>query len=309
MAAMVHPGSDARHLLDAFQNLLCAQRWFSVAPDRQLPHLLQASRARQVDVTNQLSAQVLEALGMLLEGIEHAAEREGEAWLRDVLAGEGADGNLLYESLLTVLLRLVFVLYAEDKGLLPVASETYARNYSVHGLFAQLQEDQALHPDTMNRRFGAWPRLLALFRAIHGGARHADFVIPARHGEVFDPRRFPFLESADGHVPAIDDGTLCRVLEELVILDGQRLSYKALDVEQLGSVYEGLIGFRVERLTGPAVCLRGNRVWVSVADLLAVKPDRRAALLEDDLGVDRAVVKKLAAGLQMAPQPPPIRNM
>jgi hypothetical protein len=301
LADMVGAGGDARHIVDAFKNLLGAQRFFAVAADRQLPALLRASRERQADVTKALSGQVLDALGILVAGMERAAERGDGVWLDELLARARADGdNTLYEGLLTVLLRLVFCLYAEDKGLLPIDSAIYENDYSVHALFNQLQEDHATHPDTMDRRFGAWDRLLSLFRAIHGGATHGDLDIPARHGEVFDPRRFPFLENAGGRVPAIDDETVYKVLEELIILEGQRLSYRALDVEQLGSVYEGLMGFRVERLGGPAVCLRGNRVWVVAREVLARAAPERASYLEDDVGVERGVLKKIAAEVKAA---------
>jgi hypothetical protein len=204
LADMVGAGSDARQIVDAFKNLLGAPRFFAVAPDRQLPALLRASRERQAYVTKALAGQVLDALGILVAGLERAAERGDGVWLDQLLARAKAEGdNTLYEGLLTVLLRLVFCLYAEDKGLLPIESAIYENDYSVHALFNQLQEDHATHPDTMDRRFGAWARLLSLFRAIHGGATHGDLDVPARHGEVFDPRRFPFLEDAGGRVPAI----------------------------------------------------------------------------------------------------------
>ena len=300
---MTRPGTEARHLLDAFRNLLGAPRFFSVSPDRQLPALLQSSRSRQADVTKALAGQVLDAIGLLVAGVERASERQGGGWLDEILArghAEGGTSNELYEGLLTVLLRLVFCLYAEDKGLLPVENKTYETYYSVHSLFEQLREDDVTHPDTMDRRYGAWPRLLALFRAIHQGAAHGGLAIPARHGDVFDPRRFPFLEDAGGHVPPVDDETVFGVLRELIMLEGQRLSYRALDVEQLGSVYEGLMGFRVERLGGAAVCLRGNRVWVTAKEVVSRKGNERGAYLEDDVGVERSVLKKIGAEVKAA---------
>lgn len=300
---MTRAGTEARHLLDAFYNLLGAPRFFAVAPDRQLPALLQASRSRQADVTKALAGQVLDAIGILVAGVERASERHGGEWLDGILAGSQAEpitSNELYEGLLTVLLRLVFCLYAEDKGLLPLENRIYEPYYSARALFDQLREDDVAHPDTMNRRFGAWSRLLALFRAIHGGAAHGELVIPARHGDVFDPQRFRFLEDAGGRVPAIDDETVFGVLRELIMLEGQRLSYRALDVEQLGSVYEGLMGFRVERLGGAAVCLRGNRVWVTAREVVGRKVNERLAYLEDDVGVERSVLKKIAAAVKDA---------
>src|SRR5690606_9442920 len=104
------------------------------------------------------------------------------------------------------------------------------------------------YPDSMSRRYGAWPRLLALFRAVFLGCEHGDLKMPARRGELFDPHRYPFLEGwgpagsapirmaenrAQVAVPGVDDETVFRVLQKLLILEGQRLSYRALDVEQI----------------------------------------------------------------------------
>ncbi len=72
-------------------------------------------------------------------------------------------------ALLTVILRLVFLLYAEDRDLLP-DSETFVRHYSLAGLHERLREDATLHSDTMNQRYGAWAQLLVLFRLFHADA-------------------------------------------------------------------------------------------------------------------------------------------
>ena len=46
----------------------------------------------------------------------------------------------------------------------------------------------------MDQRFGAWAQLLTLFSLIYDGGRHGDIQLPARHGYLFDPGRYPFLE-------------------------------------------------------------------------------------------------------------------
>ena len=101
-----------------------------------------------------------------------------------------------YEGLLTVLMRLVFVLYAEDRELVPSADNEqaktiYEQGYAVRRLFADLEADAALYPDTMADRYGAWGRLLGLFQLIHDGAG-PDFM-HQRRGKLFDPETFPFL--------------------------------------------------------------------------------------------------------------------
>jgi hypothetical protein len=153
----------------------------------------------------------------------------------------------VYGGLLSTLMRLVFVLYAEDRGLMP-KGDVYQKHYAVSGLFNRLREDQARYPDTMDARYGAWAQLLALFRLIHDGGGHGDLHFPARHGRLFDPDSYPFLEGRPlgshrsmGDLvdpPRVSDGIVFRVLQNLLMLDGERLSYRALDVEQIGSVYK-----------------------------------------------------------------------
>ena len=105
----------------------------------------------------------------------------------------------------------------------------------------------------MNQRYGAWAHLLVLFRLFHDGAAAGGLRLPQRHGVLFDPDRFPFLEGRGGagarqlhdriEPPLVPDGTVYRALDKLLLLDGQRISYRALDVEQIGSVYETMMGF------------------------------------------------------------------
>ncbi|MCC6876490.1 MAG: N-6 DNA methylase, partial [Sandaracinaceae bacterium] len=327
---------DGRPILDALVMLLSTFRFYAAGPERTLPALLAASRKRQADVTNDLAEQVLDAVQILLRGFELAAERDGSFLLREAVQRED---DHVYGGLLTVLLRLVFVLYAEDWSLLPVQSRVWAQHYSVLGLFEQLQADHGAHPDSMSRRFGAWSRLIALFRAIYLGLDHTvlgangerdveqSISMPPRRGHLFDPERFPFLEGwpeggaapikdpearAAVRVPSIDDATVFAVLHRLVLYrpegadHGQRLSYRALDVEQLGSVYEGLMGYHVEPLAHDAVALKvknkrsAARAWVDVDALLAEAPARRVSWLQDALGFDKATAKKVADSIKGA---------
>ena len=138
--------------------------------------------------------------------------------------------------------------------------ETFLRLLLPRGTaFERLREDAALFPDTIDQRYGAWAQLLVLFRMVFDGAEADVMRLPRRHGVLFDPDRFPFLEgrtlaaaALQAHGERIEaharvpDGTVYRALEKLLVLDGERISYRALDVEQIGSVYETMIGFRLQ---------------------------------------------------------------
>src|SRR5690606_9939648 len=129
-------------------------------------------RRRQADVTSDLAAQVFSAVERLVEGFEHADARRGEGapeWLRAALAQEG---DHLYQGVLSVVLRLVFLLYAEDQGMLPVDHPLYAQHMSVLGLYERLAADAGQHPESMQHRFGGYAALIALFRSVFLGVDH-----------------------------------------------------------------------------------------------------------------------------------------
>lgn len=251
-----------RPILDAFIMLLHIQRFFGVAPERTLPAILRSSRTRQADITTTLAAQVHTAANTLLQGFVAAADRTGWTLLDEAMRRkDDGEPDHIYNGILTVLLRLVFLLYAEDRALVPVDHPVYQKSLSITGLFDELQTDAGSFPDTMDRRFGAWPRLLACFRAVFLGAQFPGFSMPPRRGRLFDPHLYPFLEGwlglaapiklaedrAQTQTPPIDDKTVYEVLHNLLILDGQRLSYQELGVEQIGSVYENMMGYHVVR--------------------------------------------------------------
>lgn len=160
-------GPEGRPLLAALDLLLHARRAYTAAPEHTLEGLLAESRRRQADVTEELARQVFEAVEILLAGFEAAAARDGAGdgldWLRPALE---AEGDHFYQGVLSVVLRLVFLLYAEDQSLLPVESRLYTEHLGLDGLYARLSHDAGAHPESMHHRFGAYGRLLALFRAV-----------------------------------------------------------------------------------------------------------------------------------------------
>ncbi len=288
IAAMAEVGG--RPILAALHMLLCAERLFTLPRGRRLPALLVESRKYQNEVSNRLSEQVLRALGELLRGFGAADDiAKGE------LLGETAreDPQHIYGGLITTMMRLVFLLYAEERELMS-QDQVYVQHYGVSGLFEQLRADAGMYPDTMDQRFGAWARLLSLFRLVFDGGAHGSMRLPARTGQLFNPDTYPFLEGRPYRVtrvlgeriepPRVSDGVVYRVLEDLLLLAGERLSYRSLDVEQIGSVYEGIMGFEIERAFGPSIALRPQHVVVNLRELLDAKPKQRAKLLDIGAG-------------------------
>jgi N-6 DNA Methylase len=278
---------SGRNILGALQMLLGRERLFDVPTDRRLPALLKESRKYQNEVSTRLADQVLDALWELLRGFQVANESTGEKILGQLAQD---DPQHIYGGLITVLMRMVFLLYAEDRGLMPQDS-VYEQNYAVKGLFERLREDAANHPDTMDQRYGAWAWLLSLFRLVYEGGKHAGLSLPVRKGELFDPNSYPFLEGRDKDskyvsgqqitTPRVPDGTVFAILSKLLILEGERLSYRTLDVEQIGSVYESIMGFTIEQAIAPSIAVAPKNVVVSLTSLLAKKPEDRAKYLKE----------------------------
>jgi hypothetical protein len=281
--------THGRPMAGALPALLGVERVTDLLPAAQrLPALLEESRKYQNDVSTALAGQVLEALWELVRGFQFANDASGRQLLAHTLREAPHE---VYGGLLTTLMRLVFILYAEDRGLMP-AGDVYQRHYSVAGLFERLREDEARYPDTMDARYGAWPQLLALFRLIHDGGGHGALKFTARLGRLFDPDVYPFLEGRPHGArrvkgervdpPRVADGVVYRVLKNLLILDGERLSYRALDVEQIGSVYEAMMGFALEEARGPSIAVAPKHIVVNIADLLERAGADRAKWLRDE---------------------------
>ena len=303
-----------RPILDAMIMLLCANQWFGVSDENALPALLRRSREYQGTVTKDLAEQVFSGLEVLLKGFQTAAERDKSGLLSEALE---RDRDHLYRGLLTVMLRLVFILYAEDRGLLPVDHPLYAQRMSLLGLFERLQRDQGNFPDSMNNRFGAWGHIISLSRTIYLGAEHGDFRIPPRQGDLFDPHGYPFLEGwtgsnapivsqtarAEVKVPTVDDGAVFVLLRSLLIFQGQRLSYRTLDVEQIGSVYESLMGYHVCACESPAVAIKINgkrgaaKFWLEPKAVLERPAGQRVKWLQNECGFDKPVATKIKKAL------------
>lgn len=283
-----------RPLVGALDMLLSGRRLLTGPTSSRLPALLSKSRDYQSQVSTALAGQVLEALYELLRGFQAADAATGGELLREVLE---RDPDAVYAGLLTVLMRLVFLLYAEDKGLMP-ATSLYVQNYGVHGLFERLRADQERYPDTMEQRYGGWAQLVALFGAVHAGCRHPELAMPPRQGHLFDPERYPFLTGAtlaEPQLPRLSDGCLEKVLRNLLILNGERLSYRTLDVEEIGSVYQTIMGFALQRVTGTSIAIVGKRkhksevaapVVIDLDALLTVPAKDRGKWLKEATGHD-----------------------
>ena len=273
-----------------------------MAADNTLLALLRESASDQQEVTDQLGYQVREAVEVLVQSFD-ALHQESQG-----TALKGLEPATVYDAALTIMMRLVFLFSAEERGLLYLGKPLYDDNYAVSTLQEQLQEVADRYgEEVLERRYDAWSRLLASFRAVHGGIQHQDLLMEAYGGSLFDPDRYPFLEGrAHGsqwrNTPAeplaVNNRVVLHLLNSLQrlrtksgsVTETRRVSFRALGVEQIGHVYEGLLDHTAVRATEVVLGIRGTRkkepeiALSTLEDLLRQGENKLLDFLKEETG-------------------------
>ena len=269
---------------DAFCELLSVRRLVGGTTAQRLPRLFEDSVLAAEEVTEALGTQVRSAVELIVSALSDAlldaAEREAPASRESAgstepgndMGGETGNGPLgaepreVYEAVVTVMMRCVFLLFAEERGLLP-ADTLYTGGYGLATVLDALEaraRDEG--EESMDGTSLTWHRLLATSRALHGGVNTEDMRIPAYGGSLFAPERFPFLTATDASgtlLLTVSDRVMLHVLRSLQTarLKGQearRLSFRDIDVEQIGYIYEGLLGYTCTRAEETVLGLLGK---------------------------------------------------
>jgi len=158
---------------------------------------------------------------------------------------QNIDENVLtqiYDNTLILLYRLLFILYAEDRNLLPITNEAY-KNYS----FTKIRDEVANKIDkeeVLSETSSLfWDKIKNLFKIINIGDRNLG--IPPYNGGLFNENKHPFLNKYSVPdkfiVPAID-----KLSRDYTFFPYKRINYRDLSVRQLGSIYEGLLEFKLK---------------------------------------------------------------
>jgi hypothetical protein len=234
-----------------------------------LDRLLLGSEEYAKELGESLKGRVFtEVFPVLAEGFIANMRQHGTTDLDDIALAK------VFQGTLTLLYRLLFLLYAESRDLLPVHAPEY-REASLQRLKDEVKEkagtiseaNSEAADSAQERRtrvdkafsaseFGLWRRLKIIFGIIDQGSE--KFNVPRYNGGLFlamrdkddhspEAEAARFLEKeqiADRHLALALD-LLARDLDRksnaLVSID-----YKSLGVRQLGSIYEGLLEFRLQ---------------------------------------------------------------
>jgi len=150
--------------------------------------------------------------------------------------------NTIYDSSLILLYRLIFILYAEARELLPVRENAqYRDDYSLHAV----KRDTARALDSGRRLLAdsalVWPRLEQLFDTINRG--NPPLSVATFNGGLFDPTRHEFLLRCK-----VGDSHLQRAIDKLARVERAFVDYRDLSVQHMGTIYEGLLEHRLRSL-------------------------------------------------------------
>lgn len=249
---------------------------------------IQDSRKGQAELSQVLGERVRLAVELLIRAQAGALDA-----VRD-----SVEARDLYVAACRVIMRLVVVMFAEARDLLPRDNASYHHSYGLEGLRTIL--DRIGDPARRRHMVGAWPRLLALFRLIHGGSFHPDLLVPTYGGELFAPgdpnavnglsRALAALESAED----VSDQTVSEILDLLCrtrvrMRQGRQntwvtapVDFSDLSSEYIGILYEGLLDFELHRVSDdPMLFLNlGSQPVLPLSRLEALDDNALKALVE-----------------------------
>ncbi|MGE3885858.1 MAG: N-6 DNA methylase [Vicinamibacterales bacterium] len=196
----------------------------------ELARVAAASDQHGVDVCTALGGGVLDALGRLVAVLDRSAARSRQADPR-------SDARI-FEQSLTVVFRLLFLLFAEARGLVPTWHRVYRQAYSMEALCRRVLED--------DRARGVWATMQAMSRLAHAGCQADDLRVTAFNGRLFAPARTPLAERR-----RVPDEAAAGALQSLATAPSkagrQRIAFHDLGVEQLGAVYERVLEYEPVR--------------------------------------------------------------
>ena len=237
---------------NAFVELLSIRRLLRGKAEERLPALFEASVLAAEVITVALGVQVRRAVELLVTAFSEAGRAARAKGEPDPLPEDAA---LVYDAAVTVMMRVVFLLFAQERSLLP-DSELFRSGYGLTGVLDDLEERvQVEGEESLDATSLTWHRLLATSGALARGVAFEDLRLPAYGGSLFDPDRFPFLSATTERGTlrvTVSDRVMLHVLRAVQVArargqEARRISFRDIDVEQIGYIYEGLLGYTARR--------------------------------------------------------------
>jgi type I restriction-modification system DNA methylase subunit len=232
---------------------------------RFLDGVYQGSLEYAQAVGDDLKENVYKALRLLAEGFLHT---------RDNRLDPDRDLEEIHANSLVFLYRLLFINYAEDRGLLPRDNALYRDSYSLVAMEREIASKAQRRESIAPLQATYWGKLKTLFDLINQGSAALGIdpetmEVPPYNGGLFDPQKHPFVEKHK-----VEDRWLAHVIDLLGRSQAEGVGrgfvdYSNLDVRHLGSIYEGLLEYklRVADEEMAAVKRRGREQWIPAGEV------------------------------------------
>lgn len=230
-----------------------------------LDRVREGSIAYAKQIGDDLQDNIYRAMGVLAEG-----------FLKEPSNGldiSGLDTKDIQDNSLRFLYRLLFIFYAESRGLLDVSNAHY-KQLSLHKLKTEIADRLDNREKYLKVKFGLWTHLSDLFRLINDGSESqgidsSEFYIPPYNGGLFDPDKNPFLAEKQ-----VGDFYLARAIDLLSRSSSGEsgkgfVDYSSLEIRHLGSIYEGILEYRLKIAEEDMATIKekGREIWVPKAQL------------------------------------------
>jgi hypothetical protein len=166
----------------------------------------------------------------------------------------------IYTNSLIVLYRLLFVAFAEARGLLPLRTNTqYRTHYSLYRRMREAAGRRESAQPLLTTTTAGWTQLRDLFRMIDEGS--PPLSIGTFNGGLFDEAKHPFL--VNHHV---GDAHLDAAIDLLGRVAGEYVDYRDLATRHLGTIYEGLLEFHLTPLVDVEISDQGDVFTVALVN-------------------------------------------
>ncbi len=228
-----------------------------------LDEVLKGSADYAKDIGDDLKENVYKAMKKVAEGFF--------SWSQNGLDIQSeAARETVQKCTMLLLYRFLFLLYAEGKGLLDLKKPHYL-SYSFYRLKNQVKEKQdgPLEQRYLGAGTALWSHLKDLFRLINQGSESFGIDknvlnVPAYNGGLFDPQKNQELEKW-----VIGDSSLADAIDLLSrskVNGGRKdfVDYSTLEIRHIGSIYEGLLEYKLRVADEDMVVNRGG--WVNLDD-------------------------------------------
>ena len=259
---------DFRNQLYGFVTLLSRNSIFAYDSEQgKLLDTITESRKKQGELSSVLGEQVREAVELLISSYEITLKENPNLNLEENFTSDKKYYDSIYQAASRIIMRMVILFFAESRGMLPRDIQMYNDSYGLEGLYEQLRIASAHEgKKSLKNQFGAWRRILSLFRLVYAGSGHQLINLQAYGGELFKSgdisdsddilKVLSVFENSNYKLSDYDVLTIVEKLKvgKIKIKEGNKfiwvngpVDFSDIRTEYIGIMYEGLLDYSLQR--------------------------------------------------------------